>query len=323
MLISSDEITSLTNACHFVIAYSGGLDSHVLLHAMSELQKNNSEFKTQAVHVNHQLNPLSDQWALHCQKICADLNISIRIEKINIHLKPGDSLEENARNARYDILKKYIDKNTILLTAHNLNDQAETFLHQALRGAGPKGLSAMPEKKIFGKSFLIRPLLNISREILEKYARDNKLQWIDDDSNIDPRFTRNYLRHEIFPLLKRRFPAVMGNFARSSRLIAEQEKIISDLIADDFEKIKTDNIKKIDLKKIREFSEEKQRLLLRKWFAQNNLRMPNEKHLKQIQKNVLNAKSDAHPVFQLDDVRIERDRVCIYMQRHCIRGVLN
>ncbi len=298
---------------NFTIAYSGGLDSHALLHAMHELQKNNPEFKIRAVHVNHQLNPLSDQWAQHCLKISNDLNIPLHIEKINIDLKPGDSLEENARNARYDILKKYIDKNTLLLTAHNLNDQAETFLLQALRGAGSKGLSAMPVKKKFGKSFLIRPLLNMSRETLEKYAQENKLQWIDDDSNIDPRFTRNYLRHDIFPLLKKRFPATMENFARSSRLIAEQEKIISEWIVNDFEKIKTHDVTTIDLKKIREFSDEKQRLLLRHWFAQNNLRMPNEKHLKQIQKDVLNAASDAHPVFQLDGIRIQRDRKCIYI----------
>ncbi len=289
-----------------VIAYSGGLDSHVLLHLVASLRDHYPALTIQAIHVDHQLNPQSDQWALHCQKICEDLQIPICIEKILLNLKPGDSLEEEARHARYDVLKKYIQKDTALLTAHNLNDQAETFLLQALRGAGPKGLSAMPETKKFGDGFLIRPLLSISREALEQYARENQLKWIEDDSNVDPRFRRNFLRHDIFPLLKKQCPAVMQNFSRSARLSAEHEKMISDIVKSDFEKIKTDDVTKIDLKKLREFSAEKQRLLLREWFSQNELRMPNEKHLKQIQKDVIHASPDAHPVFQLGQIELTR-----------------
>jgi tRNA(Ile)-lysidine synthase len=301
-------LTSLTNEKEFVIAYSGGLDSHVLLHMMAEFKKNNPDVKIQAIHVNHQLNPQSNKWAEHCEKICNALNVLLTIEKIHIAVAPGDSLEENARNARYDIFKKYLDKHKVLLTAHHLNDQAETFLLQALRGAGSKGLSAMPVRKKFGDSFLIRPLLSFSRDALEKYAHENKLVWIEDDSNQDPKFRRNFLRHEVFPLLKTYYPSVMQNFSRSARLIAEQEKIITEIIKSDFEKIKCHDPKKIDLKKLREFSAEKQRLLLREWFAQNQLRMPNEKHLKQIQKDVVNAASDAQPVFRFAHLEISRDR---------------
>ena len=289
-----------------IIAYSGGLDSHVLLHLVSSLRNNNPGLTIQAVHVNHQLSPKSDQWALHCQKICDDLKIPVFIEKITLNLKPGDSVEEEARRVRYDALKKYIQKDRVLFTAHNLNDQAETFLLQALRGAGPKGLSAMPLKKKFGESFLIRPLLSFSRDELEHYARENQLQWIEDDSNVDPRFRRNFLRHEIFPLLKKQCPAVMQNFSRSARMCAEHEKIMAEWMQNDFEKIKTDDVSKIDLKKLRTFSSEKQRLLLREWFAQNHFRMPNEKHLKQIQKDVIHAAPDAHPVFRLGQIELVR-----------------
>lgn len=296
----------VTNYRSLIVAYSGGVDSHVLLYLIASLRKKNPDLAIQAVHVNHQLNPQSDQWALHCQKICDDLKIPIAIEKIALNLKPGDSLEEEARHARYDALKKYIQKDAALLTAHNLNDQAETFLLQALRGAGPTGLSAMPVKKKFGDGFLIRPLLSISRDELEQYARDNQLQWIEDDSNVDPRFRRNFLRHEIFPILKKHWPSVMNNFSRSARVCAEHEKMMADMVKIDFEKIKTDDIAKIDLKKLREFSSEKQRLLLREWFSQNHLRMPNEKHLKQIQQDVINASPDAHPVFSLGEMRLLR-----------------
>lgn len=297
----------------FIIAYSGGLDSHVLLHVMSELKKNNPAIKIQAVHINHQINLNANQWATHCKKICAELNIPLAIEKVNLNLKPGDSLEENARNARYVALQKYIDKNSVLLTAHNANDQAETFLLQALRGAGPKGLSAMPVKKKLGNGFLIRPLLNFSRDELEKYALMHNFKWIEDDSNVDPRFRRNFLRHEIFPLLKKQYPTLINNFSRSARLISNQEKIISEIIKSDFEKIRTDDIKKINIKKLSEFSDEKQKLLLREWFSENNLRMPNEKHLKQIQKDVLNAASDAHPIFSLGNISIGRDRDYLFI----------
>ena len=297
---------------HCVVADSGGVDSHVLLHALS-VETRLIASNITAVHVNHQINPKSNDWAAHCQKVCAELNIPIYVETINIELKPGDSLEEKAREARYDILKKYVDKNTAVLTAHNLNDQAETFLFQALRGAGTKGLSAMPMKKKLGEGFLVRPLLNTSRDDIEKYARDNHLQWIEDDSNVDTKFNRNFLRHDIFPVLKTRFPKCMENFARSARLMAEQEKIIADIAKDDLNacrdlSVETRSIvSSLSIKALRQFSPSRQRLILRQWFFENHLRMPNEKHLKQIQKDVLNAASDAHPRFRLGDIILVRE----------------
>lgn len=306
-------LNQLVSTSVFTIAYSGGLDSHVLLHAMAAHQKKHPEVSIHVVHVNHQLNSQSDAWAQHCQKVCHDLDLPITVETIKLALKPGDSLEEKARQARYDVLKKYVKKETVLLTAHNLNDQAETFLLQALRGAGPKGLSAMPVQKHFSEGVFLRPLLSFSRDALEKYARENNLQWIEDDSNVDPRFRRNFLRHEIFPLLEKYYPAVMQNFSRSARLCAEHEAIVGEMIQQDFELIKTDTISKIDLKKLKQFSDEKQRLLLREWFSRNHQRMPNEKHLKQIQKDMIYAAPDAHPVFCLGSILLKRHLNCLIM----------
>lgn len=309
-----DTINCFSTTKSFSIAYSGGLDSHVLLHVMSQLKKNHPEIHIQAVHVNHQVNPRANEWEKHCEKICAELHIPIHIEKVDLNLKSGDSFEENAREARYSALQKYIDKNSILLTAHNLNDQAETFLLQALRGAGSKGLSAMPVKKKCGEGFLIRPLLSFSRDELEKYARENHLQWIEDDSNTDPRFRRNFLRHEIFPLLKKQYPAVLNNFARSATLLSEHEKIISDIAKQDYVLCRED-AKKLSREKLSKLSPERQRLVLREWFRENNHRMPNQKHLKHIQKDVLNAAPDAHPVFSLSHCTIKRDRFHLIFSR--------
>ena len=301
----------------FVVAYSGGLDSHVLLHIMAQLQAEHADIRVQAVHVNHQLNSLSNTWAQHCHTVCTALNIPIFIEKIKLQVKPRDSLEEIARDARYAIFKQYLAKNSVLLTAHHLNDQAETFLLQALRGAGPKGLSAMPVTKKWGEGILMRPLLSFSRDELAAYAHTHQLQWIDDDSNTNPRFRRNFLRHHIFPLLKKEYPAVMKNFSRSAQLTASSEKIVQAVVKNDFDTIKTDDVAKIDLKKLREFPEEKQKLLLREWFSRNQLRMPSSKHLQQLLRDVVHAGPEAKPVFALKTWSVRRDRVFLYFLPQC------
>ena len=303
-----------TDANRFVIAYSGGLDSHVLLHVMSEIKKNHPAMILQAVHVNHQLNSAAEQWAMHCKKTAESLHISLMIETISIDFQKGDSLEENAREARYAVLQKHLE-NAVLLTAHHANDQAETFLLQALRGAGPKGLSAMPVKKKLGESVMIRPLLSFSRASLEQYATDNQLQWIEDDSNQDPRFRRNYLRHTVMPLLENTWPSVAENFSRSARLLAEHESLIEDIAREDFLRVveNASDVSVLNLKKLLLLSDMRQRLVLRVWFAENHLRMPNAKHIKQIQQDVLRAGMDAHPVFVLGKTRIVRKRGLLFI----------
>lgn len=305
-----------TDIHHWVVAYSGGLDSHVLLHVMSEIQKNDPDMILQAVHVNHQLNPAAEQWVLHCQKTAESLYIPLQIETISIEFQKGDSLEEKARNARYAALQKYLSEKTILLTAHHANDQAETFLLQALRGAGPKGLSAMPVKKNLGDSGMIRPLLSFSRAILEHYAIENHLVWIEDDSNHDPRFRRNYLRHTVMPLLENTWPSVAINFSRSARLLAEHETVIAEIAREDFLRVveNTVDVSVLNLKKLLSLSDARQRLVLRVWFSENQLRMPNEKHVKQIQQDVLHAGTDAHPIFMLGKTRIVRKQGLLFIQ---------
>lgn len=301
-----------TDKKKFVVAYSGGLDSHVLLHAMSQCV----DVSLIAVHVNHQLNLKADQWAAHCQAVCDALGVSLRIEKISIDLTRGESLEEKAREARYAVFKKFIDKDSVLLTAHHLDDQAETFLLQALRGSGLKGLSAMPAKKALGESVHVRPLLSFARADLQQYAVDHQLAWIDDESNADTRFDRNFLRHAIFPLLKKRFPAVMQNFSRSARWVAEAEMVIEADIENHFLTLVDwhgDLPHKLDFKKLQRFSLKQQRLLLRHWFHKNHLEYPTEKQLLQIEKDVLQSRADANPVFYLDEMSIRRFQHYLYL----------
>ena len=164
------------------VGYSGGLDSHVLLHLCAELRKQ-YPLRLKAVHVHHGLSVNASDWVVHCEQVCADLQIEFIQKSIEAKALTGDSPEEVARDLRYAVFAKLLAPQDILLTAHQQDDQAETVLVQLLRGAGPKGLAAMPELKAFAAGFHARPLLSVSRVELKKYAEGNYLTWINDESN--------------------------------------------------------------------------------------------------------------------------------------------
>ena len=182
------------------VAFSGGVDSHVLLHlcASSPALKN----KLTAVYVHHGLQKQADQWAEHCVQIAKQLSVSFRMVPVDAKHMPGESPEETARIVRYQALQSLLDENDVLLLGQHREDQLETILLQLFRGAGLAGLAAMPEKKSFGKCLLLRPLLDISQQEIKAYAVEHKLDWIEDPSNLRNEFDRNYLRNSIIPLIK-------------------------------------------------------------------------------------------------------------------------
>ncbi|MDG1752546.1 MAG: tRNA lysidine(34) synthetase TilS, partial [Thalassotalea sp.] len=192
-----------------VIAYSGGVDSQVLLHAVTELKRQSCiEQDVMAVHVNHGLSARSKEWQSFTQQQCEQLNIHFETITVEIIDKPRTSLEAQARDKRYQALENISPSNALILTGHHQDDQVETFLLSLKRGSGLKGLSAMASESEFGgkKQKLLRPLLNISRENIVQYAKEHQLEWIEDESNSDTRFDRNFLRKEILPHLKERWP---------------------------------------------------------------------------------------------------------------------
>ena len=210
---------------HFLLSYSGGLDSTVLLHLLLKLKKKiNIYFR--AIHINHKLHIDSDAWSNHCKKECQKYDIPLIIENINLDKK--NNLESKARSMRYQAIYKNVLPKEIILTAHNLNDQCETFLLAVKRGSGPKGLSSMATYKNTGDIIHIRPLLNIDRDEIKKWAVENKLKWIEDHSNLDTYYDRNFLRQKIIPILKERWPYFIKNCTRSAKLCCEQEKILND-----------------------------------------------------------------------------------------------
>src|SRR3990167_1759438 len=184
------------------IAYSGGVDSHVLLHALAESKSQNSGLDIRVVHINHGISMNADVWQQHCQKICQTLNVQLEVFSIAAGKKFNKNLEAQARAARYEIFGQLLKPGDFLLTAHHQDDQAETLLLHLFRGAGVKGLAAMPMIKIFQLGFLARPLLSVPRAEIINYANQQQLKWIEDESNSDTAFSRNLLRQEVITLLK-------------------------------------------------------------------------------------------------------------------------
>ncbi|MCL5261242.1 MAG: tRNA lysidine(34) synthetase TilS [Gammaproteobacteria bacterium] len=307
--ILADIIFDLTDCNNFFVAFSGGLDSHVLLHALAKIRDANPHLNLQltAIHINHNLSANSLSWAEHCQKICAMLNIPCLIKDIFVTKTDivGKSLEEVARKLRYQAIAAFLPENSCLLTAHQQDDQAETLLLQLFRGAGVRGLAAMPVKTTFGKSLLIRPLLDFSRAALIEYATTNELKWIEDESNASINFDRNFLRLEIMPKLKMRWPGILQTLHRAATNAAEMTLLLDELAAADYLETKASGSRLV-ISKLLLLSPERQRNLIRYWLKKLHLALPAKTKLLQLQKDVLHARLDANPLVHWDGVEIRR-----------------
>lgn len=289
--------------CHWV-AYSGGLDSTVLLHKLVQSRKE-AAFDLRATHIHHGLNPKADEWQKHCEKICNEWGIELLVHKIDLS-DSHENIEARARELRYHYFSTLLQVNDCLFTGHHQDDQAETVLLQLLRGAGPKGLSAMPPESQLGKGKLIRPLLNLSRDALLAYAQEHRLRWIDDDSNQNTRFTRNFIRHDILPLLKQRWPNATEAIARSAKHCAETEKILESYIAPLFEQTKNGDF--LSIKRLKMLTPIEQKHVFRYWLSYHGFLVPNERKLENCLRSFLYAKADKHPFETWGNVILRRSR---------------
>lgn len=277
------------------IAYSGGLDSHVLLHAMVGLQSALPGIELCAVHVNHNLSSQAKEWALHCRNVCENLKISCEQLVVDAHPGKGESPEAAARNARYQAIAQCVEVGDCLLTAHHQDDQAETLLLQLLRGAGMQGLAAMPVQASFAQGQLMRPLLSFSRQQLREYAEQYQLRWVDDPSNAETDFDRNYLRHEVMPLLQARWPSASKVISRSARHHAESSQLLGVLAKQDYCAARGSQRNTLSVNFIKQLDVARQRLLLRYWIKQLKLSMPASVHVDHILQDAVNAALDAVP----------------------------
>jgi tRNA(Ile)-lysidine synthase len=247
------------------VAYSGGLDSTVLLE-LAYTYCNKANIPLYAVHVNHGISAYADDWQKHCQAQCLKRNIPFYSESLNVKKLPQQSLEALARDARYQVLDKYAGVDKIVLLAQHQNDQAETLLIQLKRGAGVKGLSAMPHSitKQSGVKYL-RPLLELTRKDLHDFATKHKLSWVEDESNQDNTYDRNFLRNEVLPLLISRWPSFNKTVARSARHCGQ-----ADIVNTEYMELLSKSVitnKSINLRTLYNYSHATQECFIRYWLS--------------------------------------------------------
>ncbi len=281
------------------VAYSGGLDSHVLLHLLAQ-----SDLNLRAIHINHGLNSDADYWAEHCQNVCKALDVPCDVIKVTVDVAARESLEAKARTVRYQAIIDAIAPDDVVLTAQHADDQAETLLLQLLRGSGVAGLAAMPKDK----GWLIRPLLAYTRAELYEYAQAANLKWIEDSSNADTRFDRNFLRHEIMPRLQQRWASVSHIISRAASHQAEANELIQDLAELDLQQCQGHTSDQLCLDSLSELSSARQSNVLRFWIKKLALPSPTTKQLQQILSNLMTAKADSQPLVSWQGAEIRRYR---------------
>lgn len=304
------QLQSITPAKKLLIAYSGGLDSRVLLHLTAQLP---IDFKIRAMHIHHGLQKEADDWVNHCQKICDELNVPFQSVHLDLITNKGDSIEDIARKGRYQALKETLQEDEVLLTAHHQNDQAETILLQLFRGSGVQGLASMPVVSDFGKGQHARPLLAETRQNLESYARENKLSYINDPSNKDLSFDRNYLRQKIFPQLRERWLGIDKTLFRAASIQAETKELLDEIAEQDLHAIHTNKNNTLSIREMLELSGARQKLLIRHWIKKSGFSLPSEKKLKHIFSDVIHARKDAMPLVEWQGAQTRRFKDELYI----------
>ena len=294
------------------VGLSGGRDSVVLLHLICSLRKEIA-INVGVIHVNHQISPNANRWADFCVALCAELDVPLRVERVDVARDSGKGLEASARNARYAAYAS-VDVDLIVL-GHHRADQAETVLLQALRGAGLAGIRGMPVmKKIRANKQLFRPLLDVAPEILADYANAHSLEWINDESNNDRRYTRNYVRHEILPSLAEHIPQSAESLVRLSHHAAEAQTLLNDLA-----KIDCANVfvgERISISRLVSLPVSRAKNLLRYWFVKASVPLPNTVQLDEIIGQLAARQSDSQTEISWADWQLRCYQDEIYVSRN-------
>jgi tRNA(Ile)-lysidine synthase len=292
------------------VAYSGGLDSTVLLHAAARVAADDPRYPVRAVHVDHRLHPQSDAWRAHCQQAAAMLHIELTQLIVDVPREQGASLEAAARDARYEALRRTLRPGETVLTAHHADDQLETILLALMRGAGQRGLSAMPAVQRFGSGWLARPLLAFTRRELDDWARSHDLSWISDPSNDNIGFDRNYIRHRVVPALYERWPAAAVSATRSAAHLAEAGRLLESLAESDMARVARGAC--LDVSLLRTLEPARLRNVLRHWIRQCGGLPPSTRKLAAIEHDLLGAREDRIPCVDWEGCEVRRYRGLLY-----------
>jgi len=295
----------------YVVAFSGGLDSTVLLHALRSLSAERS-VAILAIHIDHGLQEKSADWSRHCESIARALGVDYRSLEVTVQLESGKGPEASAREARYTALHAELETGDWLCSAHHREDLAETLLLNLVRGSGPAGIAGIGAIRRFGPGWLARPLLRFERSSLQEYAQQQSLRWVDDPSNKDRRFDRNFLRHEVLPRLKSRWPDISARLQRSALHAGEASQLLSNLAEIDLEALggRAERLPIDDLKKL---SAARQRNVIRFALRQLGLSTPTAVQLARILDDAVAAREDAEPLVRWPGASVRRYRNGLYL----------
>lgn len=304
------------------IALSGGLDSVVLLNLLANSKRYLKRLK--AIHVHHGLSENADEWQLFCQQLCAQLNVPLTVKKVTV-ISRNQGLEQAARKARYNAFSEELKAGEYLITAHHGDDQIETFFQRLMRGAGIQGLSAMADARNEKHYVLLRPLLSCQRSQLADYANTKRLNWIEDESNHDQRFDRNWWRHKVLPMLWARYPGRQASVLRSIEQLHRDHEVLQELLQPKLEICLTDSIwpgtvsQKLQLSQLSKHSQPVQACILRTWFRLNGINSPSAIQLQCVFSEIIAAQADKQPELLLDGHVLRRFDNALFLC-HAERG---
>ena len=287
-----------------LVAFSGGLDSTVLLHQLVLLREQDPSLTLRAVHVHHGLSAHADDWAAHCRQICQQWQVPLVVHHVTL-ARGGLGVEAHARAARYQAFQDTLNAGEVLVTAQHQDDQCETLLLALKRGSGPTGLSAMAPSSAFAGSRLLRPLLNETRESLRQWALAHQLSWIEDESNQDDTYDRNFLRLRVIPVLRERWPHFSEAVARSASLCAEQEQLLDEMLAAELASLVAED-GSLAIAPLATMSPPRRAALLRRWLAGQQAPMPAREVPERLWHEVALAREDASPCLRLGAFEIRR-----------------
>ena len=304
-------LTALPSSQCYWVGYSGGADSTALLTALFEL-KESLNINIMALHVNHGLHPASNQWQDHCERYCKSLGIHLETRRISPEPQSGEGLEAEARRLRYRIVAELLGSNEIFLTAHHLNDQAETLLLNLMRGSGVDGLAGMPKNRSLGNGQLARPLLEFRMESLKEYLVERGINWIEDPSNANMDYDRNFIRHELITAIEKRWPGANEQLANSAVLCREASTVLGKWAQNKLES-SLPHLQVLDLSHINGRDEEF-RMLIRQWLRMNRAPSLPGKRLVELCEQSAHASSQSRLSIEWQGWEIRQYRHCLWLQ---------
>ena len=301
----------LGRANRLLVGYSGGLDSTVLLHLV---RHGFPDATVVAIHVNHGLSPRAGNWQRHCASLCARWGVPLVAE--SVALSPATGVEAAARAARYAVFERHLGAGDLLLQAHHADDQAETVLFRLVRGAGPRGVAGIPASRALGAGRIVRPLLEHRRAELEHYARERGLSWIDDESNSEARFDRNFLRLDVLPLLLERWPHAVAGLSASAGWCRDSDALLADLAREDLARAgeRPERLGwSLDLERLADLAPRRRGNLVRGWARWRALPLPGREALSALARELLAARPDGNPEVRWPGASLRRHAGRLYL----------